>query len=567
MGRGQRHRRARARRGLHQGVRRRLQRAHPRDALSGPARYLHAGAPASSATLGRRPGRSDSAPRRDEPARVSPHSRATRSAADPSPALDRLPQAAHRPRTLRVPQRSLLVPLPLRRRPEAARRQRRHGGPRSVQVRQDGRQVRVVRAVPRARDQHRARHRHVSARSRPRDALGRADVPPGRRKLPGRPAAGRLRCRHARRGAPSRPRRPRKAGAGRQGRHHCRRPAPPALRRRARSDQGARRLWQRTRRRDRHRRRPGARGGRPGRSHRRAGAAERRAGRGRAPVDGHPAMALVRQAARRDRAAKLPDTRRALVLRAAGPAWSRRRGARATGVGRTTAVSSCCASPYTGHLRDAEGKRRAPRFGLAEIPRLLTEARSDPRVIMMIVLGGTTSFLVGNAFQAQMPEYAHHLGADEAGAWYSVLLAANAVGAIIGAVLLESAPFIRLSARTAIGCAVVWGVLMALFPAAQSYPAAVILLVLAGTFNIAFTSMAQTIIQLLAPPHLRSRMVGLFNTSMLGLRAGSGATVRVLGPVIGVQWSLTLSSTAVVLIALGLLVIHLRSRPRPGLSV
>ena len=223
--------------------------------------------------------------------------------------------------------------------------------------------------------------------------------------------------------------------------------------------------------------------------------------------------------------------------------------------------------PYTGHLRDAEGKRRAPRFGFAEIPRLLAEARSDPRVIMMIVLGGTTSFLVGNAFQAQMPEYAHHLGADEAGAWYSVLLAANAVGAIIGAVLLESAPFIRLSARTAIGCAVVWGVLMALFPAAQSYPAAVILLVLAGTFNIAFTSMAQTIIQLLAPPHLRGRMVGLFNTSMLGLRAGSGVTVGVLGAVIGVQWSLTLSSTAVVLIALGLLVIDLRSRPRPGLSV
>ena len=222
--------------------------------------------------------------------------------------------------------------------------------------------------------------------------------------------------------------------------------------------------------------------------------------------------------------------------------------------------------PYTGHLRDAEGKRRAPRFGLAEIPRLLAEARSDPRVIMMIVLGGTTSFLVGNAFQAQMPEYAHHLGADEAGAWYSLLLAANAVGAIIGAVLLESAPFIRLSARTAIGCAAVWGVLMALFPAAQSYPAAVILLVLAGTFNIAFTSMAQTIIQLLAPPHLRGRMVGLFNTSMLGLRAGSGVTVGVLGAVIGVQWSLALSASAVVLVALGLLVVDRRAHPRPGLS-
>jgi predicted MFS family arabinose efflux permease len=133
-------------------------------------------------------------------------------------------------------------------------------------------------------------------------------------------------------------------------------------------------------------------------------------------------------------------------------------------------------------------------------------------------------------------------------------------------VLLESAPFIRLSARTAIGCAAVWGVLMALFPVTPSYPTAVVILVLAGIFNIAFTSMAQTIIQLLAPPHLRGSMVGLFNTSMLGLRVGSGVTVGVLGAVIGVQWSLTLSASAVVLIALGLLVADLRSQPRRGLS-
>jgi len=217
--------------------------------------------------------------------------------------------------------------------------------------------------------------------------------------------------------------------------------------------------------------------------------------------------------------------------------------------------------PYTGHRRDTEG-RRSIRFGLKEIRRLLNEARSDPRLLTMIVLGGTTSFLVGNAFQAQMPEYAHHLGADDAGAWYSVLLAANAVGAVVGAVLLESSTIIPLSGRTAIVCAAIWGVLMALFPGAQHYPAAVTLLILAGIFNIAFTSMAQTIIQLVAPAHLRGSMVGLFNTSMLGLRAGSGLTVGVLGALIGVRWSLTLSSAAVVLVALGLLAIEARARPR-----
>jgi sugar phosphate permease len=170
----------------------------------------------------------------------------------------------------------------------------------------------------------------------------------------------------------------------------------------------------------------------------------------------------------------------------------------------------------------------------------------------MITLGGITSFFVGNAFQAQMPEYAHHLGADEAGAWYSALLAANAAGAVIGAVLLESLAILRPSARTAIVCAGVWGIAMGLFPAARSYGVALTLLVLAGMFNIAFTSMAQTLVQILAPRHLRGSIVGLFNTAVLGLRAGSGVTVGVLGALIDVHWSLALSSAVVVVSAAAL---------------
>ena len=217
--------------------------------------------------------------------------------------------------------------------------------------------------------------------------------------------------------------------------------------------------------------------------------------------------------------------------------------------------------PYTGHTSEAARGRRASRFGLADARRRLDAARSDPRILTMIALGGATSFFVGTAFQAQMPEYAHHLGSDEGGAWYSVLLAANAAGAVIGAVLLESVSAIRPSARTALVCGAIWGVLMALFPAAQGYVTAVTLLVLAGIVNIAFTSMAQTLIQLLAPSHLRGSMVGLFNTSILGLRAGSGVTVGVLGAVIGIEWSLALSSAAVVLISLGLLLVDVRVRP------
>jgi hypothetical protein len=51
-----------------------------------------------------------------------------------------------------------------------------------------------------------------------------------------------------------------------------------------------------------------------------------------------------------------------------------------------------------------------------------------------------------------------------------------------------------------------------------------------------------------------------FNTSMLGLRAGSGVTVGVLGAVIGVEWSLALSAAAVVVVAVDLLVVDVGTR-------
>ena len=215
---------------------------------------------------------------------------------------------------------------------------------------------------------------------------------------------------------------------------------------------------------------------------------------------------------------------------------------------------------YTGH-RTADGAPRQVRLGLADAGRLLAEVRSEPRIIRMILLAGATSFFVGTAFQAQMPEYAHHHGSEEADVWYSVLFGANAAGAVIGAIVLETVAVLQGGVRGAIVCAAIWGAVMAIFPFVHGYAAAVALLVLAGIFNIAFTSMAQAVVQILAPPGLRGRVVGLFNTSMMGLRAGSGLTVGVLGAAIGVELSLTLSAVAVVLVALGLLAADLR-RPQ-----
>lgn len=59
--------------------------------------------------------------------------------------------------------------------------------------------------------------------------------------------------------------------------------------------------------------------------------------------------------------------------------------------------------------------------------------------------------------------------------------------------------------------------------------------------------MGQTIVQLLSPPHLRGRLIGLFAMASMGLKAFRGVTVGILGGLIGVHWSL--AGSAMVLLA------------------
>jgi MFS family permease len=215
--------------------------------------------------------------------------------------------------------------------------------------------------------------------------------------------------------------------------------------------------------------------------------------------------------------------------------------------------------PYTGHAARGAG-RKTQTLGLADALNVFAAVRTESRIMTMVIVAGATSFFVGNAFQAQMPAYANFLGADETGARYTALLAADAIGAVIGVLLLETANFSRPTVHAAIASAGLWGVMMGLFPLTRNYPTAIALLVLAGIFNIAFQSMSQTLVQLLAPPAIRGRVVGVFNMAMLGLRAGSGLTVGLLGTLIGVRLSLAISSLAVVLVSIGLFVREGRAR-------
>ncbi len=206
--------------------------------------------------------------------------------------------------------------------------------------------------------------------------------------------------------------------------------------------------------------------------------------------------------------------------------------------------------PYTGHMREGMPARRTLRWRDAfDVIRDIADNRP---ILTMIVLGGAASLFVGNAFQANMPEFAHDLGTEKADFAYSALLAANAAGSVFGGFILDGKAWVPPTVKSAIGCAILWCVTMTVFAFSNSYPLSLILLFIAGALNLAFYSIAQTIVQLEAPVNLRGRLIGLFSMSAYGLRAFSGVTIGVVGGLIGVHWSLALSSLILLAVTIAL---------------
>jgi MFS family permease len=160
-------------------------------------------------------------------------------------------------------------------------------------------------------------------------------------------------------------------------------------------------------------------------------------------------------------------------------------------------------------------------------------------LVPMILLAGGASFFVGNSYQAQMPGFAHDLGHGEVGVLYSLLLAADAGGALTAGIVLESGSFLATRARTALVLAIAWCIALAGFALATNFGLALAFLFAAGFFELAFNSMAQALVQMHAPEQLRGRVIGLFNMAALGMRAMSGIVVGVVGSIVGIHASLS----------------------------
>jgi MFS family permease len=206
-------------------------------------------------------------------------------------------------------------------------------------------------------------------------------------------------------------------------------------------------------------------------------------------------------------------------------------------------------APY--RRKQVASDRRVRAF--ADVVTTVRAVAGNPVIVSMTILVGGASLIVGNAYQAQMPEFAHDLGHSDGGVTYSALFAADAAGALIAGLILEARGLLPPNPRTAFLLAMGWCVAIGSFAWTGSYPLALVLLFAAGFLELSFYSMAQTLVQINAPGEARGRVIGLFSMSALGLRAFSGVTVGLGGSLIGIHLSLALSAALLLAITVAML--------------
>ncbi|MDY7229308.1 MFS transporter [Hyalangium rubrum] len=204
-------------------------------------------------------------------------------------------------------------------------------------------------------------------------------------------------------------------------------------------------------------------------------------------------------------------------------------------------------APYGRHYRGVEaGPKRAVR-GLADILQTVRDVRGLPIVSGMVLLAGAASFFIGNSYHAQMPGFADDLGHGDPGAAYTALLGADAAGALLAGILLETrGSWLRMTPTAAMTLALLWGSALFAFATVHVYAVAIVLLFAAGFFELSFSSMAQALVQMNAPDAIRGRVLGLFAMAALGLRAFSGIVVGLLGSVVGTHVSLGIAAAGFV---------------------
>jgi MFS family permease len=177
----------------------------------------------------------------------------------------------------------------------------------------------------------------------------------------------------------------------------------------------------------------------------------------------------------------------------------------------------------------------APRGGDGPVLEQLAEGlryslRTPAILFILILMAAIGTF--GYNFTVVLPLLAKnvlHVGSIGFGAMTS----ATGVGSLVAALALATMG--KASRQTLVVGAVAYAILLATVAASQWYGLTLVLLVALGAAGIAFTTTANSSLQLTAPGHLRGRVMSLYMLLFLGSTPIGGELTGVMAEHIGVQ--------------------------------
>lgn len=141
--------------------------------------------------------------------------------------------------------------------------------------------------------------------------------------------------------------------------------------------------------------------------------------------------------------------------------------------------------------------------------------RSDARVSALVILTALVS-IFGVPFTALMPVFARdvlRVGAEG----YGVLMAAIGAGAVVAALMLAAFSRRLPHGRLQLVGGMAFGLLVAAFAAAHTFPVAVLCVSLAGAAMIVTNALTNTMLQTLVPDELRGRVMGFYSFMFVGM--------------------------------------------------
>jgi MFS family permease len=172
------------------------------------------------------------------------------------------------------------------------------------------------------------------------------------------------------------------------------------------------------------------------------------------------------------------------------------------------------------------------------------------KLILPLMVLGLAPMVLGMPFISLMPVFATQVfnGGSEI---QGLLMAMVGIGAVLGALIIASLGHRQGSGKLMMVGAAGFGVMLILFSRSPVLWLASLFILIGGMSNSSYTTQDQTIIQTLAPAHIRGRVLGIYLLNRALMPFGS-LLAGVLANFLGGPWAVTAMGASCVLLVLGI---------------